>query len=68
MGSGFIVVIIFEVALSFIIMYGVVHEDRLIQFEDEMIRRIRKKIRSWCKSRKESKHTNNKYSVEEKCK
>lgn len=68
MGSGFIVVIIFEAALSFIIMYGVVHEDKLIQFEDEMIRRIRKKISSWRKSREESKHTNNKHSVKEKCK
>lgn len=64
MGSGFIVVIILEVALFFIIMYGLVHEDRLIQFEDEMLLNMRKKFRSWRKSREESKYTNNKHSVE----
>ena len=40
MTVGFIIQVIFELGGVFIVLYGVLHEDELIDFEDEMSERF----------------------------
>lgn len=59
MEAGVVVAIIFEMAMAFIVVYGVIHEDDLIRFE----RALCKKIKRYFKMKKAQKLRSKNYDL-----
>lgn len=59
MEAGVVVAIIFEMAMSFIVIYGIMHEDAWIRFE----RALCKKIKRYFKMKKAQKIRSKNYNL-----